>query len=166
MTRFFPGADSSAETLIVVSNHRKQISDLLGRVPTGDENALRAYRVLRQGKFVGLIVPRRVRGEHGLIEVVFALNSDNKQMLGARIQRLREPEAAEKALTNGGNDAWLKLFSGATVTTNWQAVALSIGEPTAITSAKSISEAARVVMAIAGASSAGAANAHTVVKSE
>lgn len=163
LARFFPGANGSIETLIVVSNHRTEITALLGRTPTGDENALRAYRVSAQGRYVGLIVPRRVRGEHGLIEVVFAISADNNQMLGARIQRLREPEAAEKALTS---DAWLKGFYGATVATDWTALAGKIVESTAISSASSISEAARVVMAIAGASAGKANSAHPVVKSE
>src|SRR5258708_40159766 len=46
MERFFPGADSAMETNFVVSSQRLAVSKRLGRTPTGDENALRAYCVI------------------------------------------------------------------------------------------------------------------------
>jgi hypothetical protein len=71
--KYFPGSDRFDETLLVVSNRRLQVQELLGRAPTGDENSLRAYRIYRGSEDVGLVVPRRVSGEHGLIEFIIAI---------------------------------------------------------------------------------------------
>lgn len=144
MQRFFPGSDSAIETKLVVSSQRIAISKRLGRVPTGDENALRAYRIMRGRTPCGTVIARRVRGTYGLIELVLAIDAGSSAIKYARIQRLREPQAAANALQS---EAWLEQFRGMTGDSNWQPVANSPLIPTdARASANAITDAARTAL--------------------
>ena len=149
MAAFFPGSSRYEETLLVVSNRRMRVQELLGRAPTGDENSLRAYRIYAANKPVGLIVPRRMAGEHGLIEFTIAISYQTDTITGASIQRMREPEPIQQALTA---PAWLTRFQGANVSTNWHDVAESVPNHSALPSAESICSAVKVVMALYDAS--------------
>jgi hypothetical protein len=61
-------------------------------------------------------VTRRVRGESGVIELVLAVGTDGK-VVGARLQRQREPEEVVKALRS---DAFIGAFPGKTARSDWQ----------------------------------------------
>ncbi len=144
MQAFFPGSDTSIDQILVVTSQRAAITKRLGRTPTGDENTLRAYKVMRGQSFVGTVITRRIRGEYGLIELVLAVDAKSSVVRYARIQRLREPDPAASALQS---DAWLRQFRGLTGDSNWQAVAHSPILPAqALTSAAAITDAARTAL--------------------
>jgi hypothetical protein len=56
-----------------------------------------------------------VRGESGVIELVLAVGADGR-VAGARLQRLREPDAVAAALQS---TAWLGAFRGKTADSAW-----------------------------------------------
>jgi hypothetical protein len=61
-------------------------------------------------------VTRRVRGESGVIELVLAVD-DAGNVLGAKLQRLREPDDVARQLQS---DAFLGAFRGKTARSDWQ----------------------------------------------
>ena len=113
---FFPGATRYAVETRILSGMRLELSKQLGRTPTGDENALRVYRVYHYAELVGSVLTRRVKGEHGGIELILAV--DTKEIVrGLRLQRLREPAAISSALDN---PSWLDLLAGKRASDPWQ----------------------------------------------
>src|SRR5690348_17066492 len=108
LKEFFPGATRSEIQTGILSGLRPELARRLGRVPTGDENALRLARVYRDQAVAGSILTRRVKGEHGAIEIVLAVDT-NLSVVGVRLQRLREPESIAHALEDTN---WLGAFNG------------------------------------------------------
>jgi hypothetical protein len=92
----------------ILSGLRLELTERLGRAPTGDENILHIHRVYREKTPLGVVLTRRVKGAYGAIELVLAV-STNGQMRGLRLQRLREPEPIAVALQNPD---WLGAFAG------------------------------------------------------
>jgi Na+-translocating ferredoxin:NAD+ oxidoreductase RnfG subunit len=93
-----------------------ELAARLGRTPSGDENALRVYPVYQEKIPLGVVLTRRVKGEHGGIEIVAAV-STNQQICGLRLQRLREPEFGAAALQDS---EWLRSFDGKTADDPWR----------------------------------------------
>ena len=108
MNRLFPGATRYEHRTRILSGQRVELAERLGRQPAGEENALHLYRVYRESTFLGTILLRRVKGEHGAIELVVAADPEH-QISGILLQRLREPEPAADALQN---PEWLRRFTG------------------------------------------------------
>jgi hypothetical protein len=108
---FFPGATRYVVETRILSGLRLELAQRLGRVPTGDENALRIYPVYRSDSPLGSIMTRRVKGEYGAIELVLATDT-NRVVRGLRLQRLREPETIAGALQDTN---WLNSFVGKSV---------------------------------------------------
>src|SRR4051812_18306609 len=106
--RFFPASVSSRDETLILSRQRVELQKRLGRMPGADDNALIVHRILGAGSSSGVVVTRRVRGECGLIELVLAADPQGR-VLGARIQRQREPETTARALQS---PAWLDAFRG------------------------------------------------------
>jgi len=105
---FFPGATRYEAQTRILSGRRQELAQHLGRNLTGDENALRFWRVYRGDLFLGTILTRRAKGEYGGIELVLATDT-NRCVRGLRLQRLREPELIADALQNTN---WLRSFAG------------------------------------------------------
>jgi hypothetical protein len=116
LQRFFPGASDWRTETRILSGRRLELQQLLGRWPAADENSLRIYRVLKDGAVVGSILTRRVKGEHGAIELLLALDTNNV-VTGLALQRMREPEEITQALLNPN---WLGAFAGKTAAADWQ----------------------------------------------
>ena len=114
--RFFPTATAHEEEALVLSRSRQEIGKRLGRVPTGDENLLRIYRIRQDGKQVGTVIPRRLRGESGAIEIVLAVDTEGK-VLGAKFQRLRESDSVAKTLCA---EKFSGRFMGKTAQDEWK----------------------------------------------
>jgi hypothetical protein len=74
------------------------------------------YRVLEGDRTPGAILTRRLKGEHGAIEIVLALDRADR-VSGLRLQRLREPEAIAQALQD---PSWLAAFSGKNAESDWR----------------------------------------------
>jgi hypothetical protein len=107
---FFPEATGYRAETRILSGLRLELAEGLGRTPTGDENALRLYRVYRNDAPVGTVLTRRVKGRYGAIELVLA--TDTKRTVSAmRLQRLREPESIAGVLQDAG---WQNSFVGKT----------------------------------------------------
>jgi hypothetical protein len=116
LKRFFPNATRHELEIRILSGRRQELAEQLGRTPTGDENALHVYRVYDGPTPLGVVLTRRVKGAYGAIELVLAVNPDER-VSGLRLQRLREPESAANALQNPD---WLHSFAGKRATDSWK----------------------------------------------
>lgn len=116
LKQFFPTATSHEEEALVLSRYRQEIAKRLGRTPTGDENLLRVFRIKQGATNLGVIVPRRIRGDSGVIELVLAVDTQGK-VIGAKIQRLREPEDVTQVLRSS---KILGAFGGKTADSAWK----------------------------------------------
>lgn len=115
-SRFFPTSTSVREETLILSGKRPEVAKRLGRAATGEENALKVYRILHRDRLLGSIVARRVRGESGVIELLLAVRTDGR-IAGAKLQRMREPAAVAKSLQSA---AWLGAFVGKNSGSSWQ----------------------------------------------
>src|SRR5436190_9676947 len=113
---FFPNATRYEPETRILSGQRLELAGRLGRVPTGDENALHIYRCYEDLTPLGVVSTRRVKGTYGAIELVLAVDADG-QVRGLRVQRLREPEPIADALLNPG---WLRTFEGLRGDSSWK----------------------------------------------
>jgi hypothetical protein len=142
---FFPGAETYRTETRVLSARRLELTRLLGRAPTAEENALYLHQVDRDGRFDGTVLTRRVKGEYGAIEVVLGIGADGK-VRGVRLQRQREPEPAGSALQS---EEWLDRFRGRDARSGW-----SVGEdlplphPEAVASAEAVAEGVRSMLVL------------------
>lgn len=105
---FFPDATRHEVETRILSGRRVELAERLGRAPTGDENTLHVWRIHRGNVVVGWVLTRRVKGEHGAVELVVAVDREER-IRGLRLQRLREPESIARALQN---PEWLRSFEG------------------------------------------------------
>lgn len=149
LSAFFGGtaAEYRAEIDVrVLSGLRSVAQQQLGRLPTGEENALQIHRIHRGPTPVGNVLVRRVKGGSGAIEIVLATNPD-RQIAGIRVQRQREPEVVAASLTNG---VWLARFRGRTLEGDWSAhgdLARAASEPAADSTA-AILEGVRTLLVL------------------
>ena len=116
LARFFPAADHWTIESLILSSQIVELERSLGRALTPEENPLRRHRVWRQRTAIGAVFTQRLRGEHGAIEIVLAVD-DTDRVQGVSLQRMREPAGIAAALTNAG---WLAAFNGGTATNRWQ----------------------------------------------
>lgn len=105
---FFPGATGSTAETRVLSGKRLELTRRLGRPPSAEENALHLFRIRAANALLGSLMVRRVKGEHGAIELVIATDPQGA-IQGVRVQRQREPQATAEILHSG---AWLGRFRG------------------------------------------------------
>ena len=103
---FFPEGASYITETHVLSGLRVELAKHLGRPAEPEENTLTLHRVFARSEKIGFVLTRRVKGEHGSIELVLALNPRG-EVQGVRLQRLREPEAIAAHLQR---TAWLARF--------------------------------------------------------
>ena len=122
-TRFFPGTSGIRDETLILTRQRAAIARLLGRQPTGQENAIQIHRILRvlqRGstgeKVAGTIITRCVAGESGVMELVLAVDLQER-VRGARIQRLREPDGVAHDLQSAG---FLSAFQSKTLASPWK----------------------------------------------
>jgi hypothetical protein len=108
LRQFFPEATRYETETHILSGQRLELKERLGRLPDAEENSVYLRRVLQGEQSIGSILTRRVKGEHGAIELVLALNP-NQTVRGVRLQRLREPDPAAAALRDS---RWLGAFAG------------------------------------------------------
>jgi hypothetical protein len=108
IARFFPGANAHREETRILSAQRLELIRRLGREPTAEEHLPVIHRITRDGKPLGVVMVRRVKGEAGSIEVVIAVDPE-RRVKGVRLQRQREPKEAAAVLTSA---EWLKRFEG------------------------------------------------------
>jgi hypothetical protein len=147
---FFLNATRYEVETRILSGLRVELASCLGRGPTGDENALHIWHVYQENALVGSVLTRRVKGEHGAIELVLAVDSQER-VRGIRLQRLREPEPIARALQNSD---WLRSFEGKRADNMWK-----LGEDVpdvpsgARASASAVVEGARSLLILLSASS-------------
>jgi hypothetical protein len=116
LARFFPDATAYEAQTRILSGRRLELAERLGRTPAGDENTLQLYRVQNGTTPLGTILTRRVRGEFGAIELVLAVDGEQR-VCGLFLQRLREPEPVARALQD---PAWLGSFAGKRAGSAWE----------------------------------------------
>lgn len=137
---FFAAATYTREETLILSRQRSLIARQLGRQPTGQENALQIHRCLWHDAagehLAGTILTRCVSGESGLIELVLAVDKLGR-IRGARLQRLREPDAVARELQAA---RFLNALKGKTFASNWKADR----NLTAVSAAAQVSAAALV----------------------
>jgi len=154
LKELFPSATRYEPETRILSGLRTELAQRLGRVPTGDENALHLYRVYGENSELGTVLTRRVKGEYGAIELVLATDPDGR-VCGLHLQRLREPESITKALEN---PAWQHSFLGKSAESTWQTGEENLEVPVeAQHSAQAVAEGVRsLVILLAAADHAGA----------
>jgi len=113
---FFPLSTRYEAETRVLSGLRIPLTSLLGRPPTGDENALHIYRVYEQGTGLGVILTQRVKGRYGAMELVLGVDPAGK-VCGIRLQRQREPESIASTLQRA---EWLGAFIGKQAGDAWK----------------------------------------------
>lgn len=116
LKQFFPEATRYETETRILSGHRLELADRLGRTPAGDENALRIYPIFHEQTPLGVVMTRRAKGDFGAIELVVAVGP-NQQVRGVRLQRLREPPTIAGALQNSN---WLSAFEGKGAGASWK----------------------------------------------
>lgn len=116
MARMFPSANRRAAETRILSGSRVELSKLLGRPLTAGEHSLTFSRVFKDSQPVGVVVPWRVKGAYGAIELVLATSPEGA-VRHVILQRSREPEAIARALDNPD---WLGRFTGRTRTRGWE----------------------------------------------
>lgn len=108
LPRFFPGATRVDPESRILSGLRSELTTRLGRPPTGGENLLYLHRASGPDGPRGYVAARRVRGEHGGIETVIAVDGE-RRVVGIAIQQHREPPDVVAAIED---PAWLGRFKG------------------------------------------------------
>lgn len=116
LARFFPGATTSKLEPAILSGQLAELMEALGRPLAPEENPLRRHRVWKQDELLGFVLTHRLRGEHGAIEVVLAVDQAGR-VRGVNLQRMREPAPIAAALSD---PAWLAAFEGRSVTNDWR----------------------------------------------
>ena len=104
----FPQATQYTIETRILSAFMTPIHQRLKRSMTVDENPLRIYRAVDGTQVKGAILVKRVKGEHGGIELVIGIDTDGR-LRGVLIQSQREPQAVSQAVTE-----WLPSFAGRT----------------------------------------------------
>lgn len=142
MRTFFPTATSHNERLIPLSSDRLEIEKRIGRHPTGEELGFPLHLIEKEKALLGTIVAKRVRGDSGVIEILLVLDAKGT-LKDWKIQRLREPEVAERFLRS---ESFHRLFIGQNGLDN-SSVSLPKEVPTeSRTSAKAVTETIRAVL--------------------
>lgn len=116
LKQFFPHATGYRDEMLILSRNRGELEKRLGRAPTGEETAFKLHRILEGERPVGTILTRRMRGESGVLELVLAVDN-NRRVVGAKVQRLREPDDVASALRS---PSWLRAWHGKTAQDTWQ----------------------------------------------
>jgi hypothetical protein len=116
LKQFFPTATGHLDENLILSRHRAEVASLLGHPPTGTDNILPLHWIVRDQQRLGAIMTRAVRGESGVIELVLAVDA-NGEVVGARLQRLREPDDVARSLQS---PTWLGAWRGKTARSAWQ----------------------------------------------
>lgn len=109
---WFPAAERTETLTRILSGQRVELAARLGRDPTPDEHIIRIHQAWRGTERLGSILVRRAKGEHGVIELVLAV-STNDCVAGLRLQRHREPPSIAAALLD---PEWLGRFRGVRTT--------------------------------------------------
>ena len=112
----FPTATGYKVETRILSGLRFELGERLERVPAPDENAFHFYSIYREQTPLGTVLTRRIKGEHGAIELVLATDLE-RRVSGLDFQRLREPESIVHALENTG---WRQSFVGRRADSQWK----------------------------------------------
>lgn len=143
--QFFPTATDVRDETLILSGKRLEVARRLGRRSTAEENALKVYRILRHNQVLGSVVARRVRGESGVIELLLAVGAKG-DIVGARLQRLREPELVAQSLQS---EPWLGAFVGKNRASSWRlGTDIPSVPPAARSSAEAILDAAHTLLVL------------------
>ncbi len=104
----FPDAKEYVTETRILSQFMGTIQKRLRRPMTVDENPLRIYRATDGTRALGAVLVKRVKGEHGGIELVTGIDPQGR-VCGVLIQSQREPASVAQVITN-----WLPHFVGKT----------------------------------------------------
>jgi hypothetical protein len=134
----FPEATEYVTETRILSQFMGPIHKRLNRPMTVDENPLRIYRATDGTRAKGAILVKRVKGEHGGIELVTGIDPQGR-VCGVLIQSQREPDSVAQVITN-----WLPHFVGKTAESALQPGGdLPEVAPDARTTANAIAEGVR-----------------------
>src|SRR5262245_7072515 len=86
LAAFFPGATGYQTENRILSAKRLELARRLGRMPTAEENSLRAYCAYRGEEQLGYILTRSAKGQFGAIEIVMVV-AGNGQVKGVAVER-------------------------------------------------------------------------------
>jgi hypothetical protein len=139
----FPAATGYKVERRILSGWRLELGGRLGRAPAPDENAFRFYSIYREETPLGTVLTRRIKGEHGAIELVLATDLE-RRVCGLHFQRLREPAPITCAIENA---EWRQAFAGKQADSQWKLGGHSPDvPPEAQASAQAVLEGARSLL--------------------
>lgn len=97
LTNWFPGATGYSVQDVALSGKRLELQRRLGRPLLPEDMELHSYAVSSNGSVIGTVLTRRIKGEHGAIELALALDSASR-IEHFKIQSCREPTEIINAL--------------------------------------------------------------------
>src|SRR5258706_1453243 len=95
----FPSATHYVKETRILSGVRPQLQRRLGRFPGPEENSLLIHRVRNGTALVGSVLVRRVKGEHGGVEIVTAGPPQGTIRAGF-VSRHRRPGSHSNCITS------------------------------------------------------------------
>ena len=113
--RFFPKANVHREVFMTMSRHALTLQKRFGRSLSAEDTGVPVHVLLQGDRLLGFVIPRRLKGENGAVEIALALEPSGK-VLGWNLQRLREPDAVAQALRSA---AFSGRVAGKTVKEAW-----------------------------------------------
>lgn len=156
MRTFFAGADRFETEKHPLSALQTELAQKLGRPLESGENLLTVHRIFNASQPVGSVVIRRVKGQHGSIDLAIAISGE-QTVRGLRVQRSREPESIEAAISD---PQWLETFNGRTANSSWGEPDVQSLPPEARASAKAIIESVKSVLILHAAVNSPASKRH------
>lgn len=148
LRRVFPEANRHEMETRILSGLRVELSKQLGRLPAAEELALTLHRVYKDSQPLGAVLVRRVKGQHGAIEIVVAVTEQGR-VRDVWFQRLREPSAIAVAVKDS---EWLRTFQNRTHEEGWEINDLQSIRKEARISAQAIREGVRSSLVLLAAS--------------
>lgn len=149
LRRVFPNANRRETETRILSGLRVELSKQLERPLNSEELALTLHRVYQDSRPLGAVLTRRVKGQHGAIEIALAVAEEGR-VRDVWLQRLREPETIAAALQD---DKWLRTFQGRSHKEGWEIDNLGSLPEEAHISAQAIREGIRSLLVLLAAAS-------------
>jgi hypothetical protein len=112
MSNWFPNATRSETRDLILSDKRVALEEQLGRRLLPEEMALHYFEVQNGTTTVGYVLPRRLKGQNGAIEIVVVLDSEHR-IRALKVQSMREPAEVAQVIERIGLE---RQFVGAAVT--------------------------------------------------
>ncbi|MDB6053176.1 MAG: hypothetical protein JWN25_699, partial [Verrucomicrobiales bacterium] len=97
LAEFFTATSHAERVKFIFSGVRSELAMALHRELTPSDNLLVVYKIHDGGHFQGMVVPQKVKGSTGSMEIVVVIGEDLR-VRGVKFQKYRGSEVVRKAL--------------------------------------------------------------------